>query len=198
MRFFIIATALGLIIFCVTPAEASLAYYNQDLGYTIWLPKSWAEASDSYLDWAEQSRKPVPVQGDSSNWKAGYCNPTDGYTRSLLVEVKPGRRMHAADISNFNRFIVKTMSRMSSQDMGKFGSSRVVLKDAAYFKDKKILRLRAEMTNGEQTVLSLTYVVYTRTGMLTFVGYVDPADDQARQIIDTAVFSLYLDDNMRY
>jgi len=198
MRFSIIAVALGLVVFFATPAKASLPYYNQDIGYTIWLPKSWAEASDNYLDWAEQSRKPVPVQGDSSNWKAGYVSPADGHTRSLLVEVKHGRRMHAAGISNFNQFIVKTLSRMSGKASGESGRSRIALKDAAYFKDKKILRLETEMTSGEQTVLSLTYIVYTRIGMLMFVGYVDPADVQARQVIDNAVFSLYLDDNVRY
>ena len=198
MRFPLILIAVMLLGLCATPANASLPYYNSDIGYTIWLPKSWAEASNTYLKWAEKSQKPVPVQGDSSNWRAGYHNPTDGQRRCLLVEVKRGRRMHAADISNFNRFIVKRLSRMSRNEFSEFGPERVSLKKATYFKEKKILRIETEMDNGEQVVLSLTYIVYTRTGMLTFVGYVDPADAQAKLTIDKAVLSLYLDDSLRY
>jgi len=198
MRFLIFIITLGVMVVFAAPAKASLPYYNPDVGYTIWLPKSWSEAGHSYLKWAEQSQKPVPVQGDTSNWKAGYFSPTDGHGRSLLVEVKPGRRMSTTAISNFNRFIVKTLSRMSDQETFEAGRSKVVLKDATYFKEKKVLRVEAEMSKAGQTVLSLTYIVYTRTGMLTFVGYVDPADVQAKLTIDKAVLSLYLDDDVRY
>ena len=189
---------LGLLVFCASPAKASLPYYNSDIGYTIWLPKSWAEASLLYLKGARQSYKPVPVQGDMSNWKAGYFSPTEAHSRSLLVEVKRGRRMHAADISNFNQFIVKSLSRMSRAEIIKFGFNRITLKNATYFKEKKVLRIETEMDNGKKVFLSLTYIVYTRTGMLTFVGYMDPIDIQAKLTIDKAVLSLYLDDDVRY
>ena len=198
MRFFIFITALGVLVLFAAPAKASLPYYNQDVGYTIWLPKSWSEAGHSYLKWAEKSQKPVPVQGDTSNWKAGYFSPTDGHARSLLVEVKRGRRMSTTAISNFNRFIVKSLSRLSDQGTADPNRDRIVLKDATYFKEKKVLRVETEMSKDGQTVLSLTYIVYTRTGMLTFVGYVDPADVQAKLTIDKAVLSLYLDDDVRY
>ena len=197
MRLLIGFVALMVVLVAV-PAKASLPYYNQDLGYTIWLPKNWSEVSGSYLRWAESSRKPVPIQGDASNWTAGYHCPANGRARSLLVEVKHGRRMLATDISNFNRFIVKTLSRQSSRGAGASDQTRIALKDATYFKEKKILRLSTEMNSGDRTILSLTYIVYTRIGMLTFVGYVDPGDSQARQVIDKAVLSLYLDDNVRY
>ena len=150
MRFPIYFIVLALLVLCASPAKASLPYYNSDIGYTIWLPKSWAEASRNYLKWAKQSQKPVPVQGDTSNWKAGYFSPTDGHPRSLLVEVKQGRRMRASDITNFNQFIVKTLSRMSREDVIEAGFNRIVLKNATYFKEKKILRIETEMDNGKQ------------------------------------------------
>lgn len=198
MRFSILFTALAAFLLCASPATASLPYYNSDVGYTIWLPKSWSEAGHSYLEWAEKSQKPVPIQGDSPNWNAGYFSPVDGHARSLLVEVKHGRRMHEADISNFNRFVVTTLSRMSERDAYARGFDSLSLKSANYFKEKKILRLETEMVKDAQTVLSLTYIVYTRSGMLTFVGYVDPTDVQAKLTIDKAVMSLYLDDDLRY
>lgn len=174
---------------CASPALASLPHYNADIGYTIWLPKSWDKAPESYLDWADSSLRPVPVQGERSNWQDGYLCPEHGKGPSLLVEVKHGRKMHAADISNFNSFLVRSLTRRYED---------VSLKDASYIEEKRTLRLEAEMVHEGEPLLSLTYVVYTRIGILTFVGYVDPADTEAKATIDKAVLSLYLDDSIRY
>lgn len=189
--FFLVAF-LAMLVFSA-PVWASLPYYNSDMGYTIWLPKSWNEASANYLEWAELSRQPLPVQGMSPDWKAGYFNPTGGHGPALLVEIKHGRKMHAADISNFNRFIVQSLSRAI-----KDGETGLSLKDATYFREKKTLRIESEVDVNGRTMLSLAYIVYTRKGMLNFVGYVEPGDDLARSTIDKAVLSLYLDDNLRY
>lgn len=195
MRFLFFIVALTACLVFSAPVWASLPYYNADIGYTIWLPKSWAEASTSYLKWAEEACIPVPVQGDAA-WKAGYHSPHDGQGRSLLVEVKPGRKMHAAAISNFNSFLVKSLHHMARENAGE--PQCQTLKAAKYFEEKKTLRLETEVVREGSPMRCLTYVVYTRKGMLTFVGYVDPTDDQARQTIDKAVLSLYLDDHIRY
>lgn len=198
MRFYSLFLAMVLVCLVAPNVHASLPYYNSDVGYTIWLPKSWFEANNNYLAWAQKAQKPVPIQGDSPQWKAGYFSPMDGHARSLLVEVKHGRRMNTADISNFNRFVVRNLKRMSDQESIAQGFDQISLKSANYFKDKKILRLETEMVKKTRTILSLTYIVYTRIGILTFVGYVDPSDVQAKLTIDKAVMSLYLDDNVRY
>ena len=89
-------------------------------------------------------------------------------------------------------------SDLSRAEIIKFGFNLITLKNATYFKEKKVLRIETEMDNGKKVFLSLTYIVYTRTGMLTFVGYMDPIDIQAKLTIDKAVLSLYLDDDVRY
>jgi len=184
---------LAMLVFSA-PAWASLPHYNANIGYTIWLPKDWSVAPDSYLKWAGAVRKSLPAQDTVSDWEAGYFSPTGTGGRSLLVEIKHGRKMHAADISNFNRFLVRSLHRKRAG----IGSDDFRLRDATYFKDKKTLRLETEIVRERETVLSLTYIVYTRKGMLTFVGYLDPADVQAKQTLDKAVLSVYLDDSIRY
>lgn len=198
MRFLISAIILATLFLAPFPAVASLPHYNPDVGYTIWLPKSWFEAGHNYLKWAQKVKKPVPIQGDSTNWNAGYYSPETGLGRSLLVEVKRGRRMNKTAISNFNQFVIRSLSQFSKRDALKRGFDSISFKSAKYFKKKKILRVETEMVRNARTVLNLTYIVYTRTGMLTFVGYVDPSDVQAKLAIDKAVLSLYLDDHMRY
>ena len=184
--FFIVAF-LAMVIFSA-PVWASLPYYNPDMGYTIWLPKAWNVASGGDLERAESFGGPVPICAMPPDWKAGYVSPSAGPV--LLVEVKPGRKMHVSDISNFNRFIVRSLRRDAGSD--------VRLKDVTYFGEKKILRIESEVDVGDRTMLSLSYIVYTRKGMLNFVGYVESCDDQARSAIDKAVLSLYLDDGVRY
>lgn len=191
--FFLVAF-IAMIVFSA-PVWASLPHYNRDIGYTIWLPKGWNEASASYLEQADQSQTPFPLQGINPDWKAGYFCPSGDRAPSLLVEIKHGRKMHAADISNFNRFIVQSLARNAVQAEDGLGLN---LRDATYFSEKKTLRLESDVVVNGQSMLSLAYIVYTRKGMLTFAGYVDPTDDQGRAIIDNAVLSLYLDDHIRY
>lgn len=195
MRILFFLVAFMAIVFFSAPVWASLPHYNQDIGYTIWLPKGWSEASDSYLERADRSHAPFPVQDMSPVWEAGYFCPAGDHGPKLLVEIKHGRKMHAADISNFNRFIVESLSG-TSRSGGTANASK--LREARYIKDKRTLRLESEVVVDGQPKLSITYIVYTRIGMLTFVGYVDPADDQGKTTIDKAVLSLYLDDHIRY
>lgn len=189
--FFLVAF-LAMLVFSA-PVWASLPYYNADIGYTIWLPKSWSEAQPSQLQGLE-SRKTWPVQGMAPDWKAGYTCPAC----SLLVELKPGRKMQAADISNFNRFLVQSLTRAVREQVRLPGAPVMAFKDATYFQDKKTLRIETEVRENGRTMVNLAYIVYTRRGMLTFVGFVEPSDTQARQIIDKAVLSVYLDDKVRY
>jgi len=184
--FFLVAF-LAMIIFSA-PVWASLPYYNPDMGYTIWLPKTWSAVPAGELGKAEGFSCSVPVHGMAPDWRAGYASPAGGPV--LLVEVRPGRKMRAADISNFNRFVVRSLRRADR--------AGVRLKDAAYFGEKKTLRIESEVETGGRTMLSLSYIVYTRKGMLNFVGFVAPGDDRARAAIDKAVLSLYLDDSVRY
>ena len=184
--FFIVAF-LAMVIFSA-PVWASLPYYNSDMGYTIWLPKTWNVASVGDIERAESFGAPVPISDTAPDWKAGYVSPSGAPV--LLVEVKPGRKMQVADISNFNRFIVRSLRREAVEG--------VRLKDVTYFGDKKTLRIESEVDAGDRVMLRLSYIVYTRKGMLNFAGYVESRDEQARSAIDEAVLSLYLDDGVRY
>ncbi|WP_316897709.1 hypothetical protein [Pseudodesulfovibrio indicus] len=193
--FFLIAI-LAMLVFSA-PAWASLPYYNSDVGYTIWLPKTWSEAAPSSLDRFAGAGRPWPGQDTAPDWKAGYC-PSSGGPCSLLVEIKPGRKMQPADISNFNRFLLQSLARSIRNQSRLPGVPRMAFKDATYFSEKKTLRIETLVERGGRSMLSLAYVVYTRKGMLSFLGFVDPDDAQARQTIDKAVLSLYLDDAIRY
>jgi hypothetical protein len=195
LLFFIVAF-IAMIVFSA-PAWASLPYYNADLGYTIWLPKSWSEAPSDSLDAWEQARGAWPVQGMSPDWRAGYVHPGRERMCSLLVEAKPGRTMRTADISNFNNFLVRSLTRSIREGVRLPGEPVTVFKDATYFRDKKTLRIETEVARDGRTMLSLAYIVYTRKGMLTFTAFVDPADREARQAVDKAVLSVYLDERLR-
>ena len=184
--FFLVAF-LAMLVFSA-PVWASLPYYNPDMGYTIWLPKTWNVVPAGELGKAEPFCCSVPVHDMAPDWRAGYVSPAGGPV--LLVEVRPGRKMHTADISNFNRFVVRSLRQNDRPS--------VRLKDATYFGEKKTLRIESEIEVNGRTMLSLSYIVYTRKGMLNFVGFVAPGDDQARAAIDKAVLSLYLDDSIRY
>lgn len=195
MLFFIVAV-LAMLVFSA-PAWASLPYYNSDVGYTIWLPKTWSEAAPSSLDRFAGAARPWPGRDAAPDWKAGY-RPSSGGPSSLLVEIKPGRKMQPADISNFNRFLVQSLTRSIRDQVRLPGAPRLVFKDATYFGEKKTLRIETLVEREGRAMLSLAYVVYTRKGMLSFVGFVDPDDAQGRQTIDKAVLSIYLDDSIRY
>ena len=198
MRALSFAVALCATILFALPARASLPYYNADMGYTIWLPKGWSEAPPDSLDAFARPRGAWPVQGMVPDWQAGYVDPDRGRTCSLLVEVKPGRTMCAADISNFNSFLVRSLTRAIREQVRLPGGAVTVFRDATYFREQKTLRIETEVARSGATVLSLAYVVYTRKGMLTFTAFVDPADREARLAVDKAVLSVYLDDRLRY
>ena len=198
MRTLFFLVALTAMAVFSAPVWASLPYYNPDIGYTIWLPQGWTEAPSNSLKTDEHMAKPFPVKGMLPEWKAGYTCIADGAGRTLLVEIKPGRKMQEADISNFNRFLVETMRRASVDEPGLPNSPSFHLKDATYFQPQKTLRLETEVVYRGEIRLSLAYIVYTRKGMLTFVGYVDPSDEQAQRVLDQAVLSVYLDDSIRY
>ena len=195
LLFFIVAV-LAMIVFSA-PAWASLPYYNADLGYTIWLPKSWSEAPPDSLGALERTCCAWPGRAMAPDWRAGYVHPGGGRTCSLLVEAKPGRTMRDADISNFNNFLVRSLARSIREDVRLPGEPVRVFKDATYFRDKRTLRIETEVAGNGETVLSLAYIVYTRKGMLTFAAFVDPADREARQAVDKAVLSVYLDERLR-
>ncbi|NDV18548.1 hypothetical protein GO013_03830 [Pseudodesulfovibrio sp. JC047] len=196
MRRIFVLAVLCLLSVCVSPAIASLPYYNKDIGYTIWLPKGWTVASSRDLERAGEQCRPLPIQGLTSHWVAGYMTPELGEGCRLLVEVKPGRKMRPADISNFNNYIVRSL-RQSPLDSADDADS-VVLKNATYYKEKKVLRIETTIGRGKHALLGLTYIVYTRKGMLTFVGYLAPGEKHMQKVLDTAVLSLYLDDPIRY
>ncbi|MGE4424299.1 MAG: hypothetical protein AB7D39_18515 [Pseudodesulfovibrio sp.] len=193
--FFLVAF-LAMIVFSA-PAWASLPYYNAEMGYTIWLPKGWSEASPDSLDAFGRTGGAWPAQNVTPERRAGYMDPGRGRTCSLLVEVKPGRTMRAADISNFNRFLVRSLARSIREGVRLPGDPVTVFKDATYFQDKRTLRIETEVAQNGVTVLSLAYIVYTRKGMLTFTAFVDPADREARRAVDQAVLSVYLDERLR-
>ena len=197
LLFFIIAVLAVTVLSASASAWASLPYYNADLGYTIWLPKSWSEAPSGSLDALERSGCAWPGQRMAPDWRAGYVHPEGGRTCSLLVEVKHGRTMWAADISNFNSFLVRSLARAIREDVRLPGEPVTVFKDATYFPDKKTLRIETEVAVNDETVLSLAYIVYTRKGMLTFTAFVNPANREARQAVDKAVLSVYLDERLR-
>lgn len=185
MRTRIFLAALAATLLFAAPSLASLPYYNRDMGYTIWLPETWNPVPAGEL---EQAAVPCcPVHGMAPDWRAAYARPSGGPV--LLVEARPGRRMRAPDIANFNRFIVRSLRRE--------GREGVRFRDADYFDDRRTLRIETEVTVRGRTMLSLSYVVYTRKGMLNFVGLVRPGDAETRAAIDKAVLSLYLDDALR-
>jgi hypothetical protein len=188
---------LAMIAFSV-PARASLPYYNADMGYTIWLPKGWSEAPPDSLDALGRPCGAWAAPASSPDRRAGYVAPGRGRQCSLLVEVKPGRAMRTADISNFNRFLVRSLTRSIRDGVRLPGEPVTVFKDAAYYRDKRTLRIETEVARDGKSVLSLVYVVYTRKGMLTFSALVDPADREGRQAVDKAVLSVYLDERVRY
>jgi hypothetical protein len=191
-----VAAALATMFFAV-PAWASLPHYNADLGYTIWLPSGWNETTPDSLDVPERACLAWPDRGAAPDRRAGYVLSGGEGTGTLLVEARPGRTMLDADISNFNRFLVRSLARSIREHVRLPGEPVTVFRDAAYFRDQKTLRVETEVVENGVTMLSLAYIVYTRKGMLTFTALVDSADRVARQAVDKAVLSVYLDERLR-
>jgi len=183
MRFHFFALLLALALVAARPAEASLPFYNPDLGYTIWLPSDWTEAGPSLLSRFESLRDGVPAQDDG--WTAGYALAGTDHT-CLLVSTIPGRVTSRADMANFNQFVIREVQRAARTCPAR-------LRSANFLSGKPMLRLEMDLGEG---LVSVVHIVYTRSGMLKFTGLAPRGDRRGVQAIDAAVASLYLDNGL--
>ena len=180
MRYPILAALLALFVLFASPAEASLPYYNPDLGYTIWLDGGWSEAPRALLARYEGVEDGLAAQ--HGGWTAGYA--LDGSPRTcLLVSTIQGRVVSPTAIANFNRFVVRTLLRAGDR-------APVRLRKANFLSAKNMLRLEMDMAGP---LTSVVYLVYTRAGILKFTGIASRGDAPAVRAIDRAVSTLYLD-----
>jgi hypothetical protein len=180
MRFLFIVALLACFAFFAPSAEASLPYYNPDLGYTIWLDGNWSEAPRALLARFDGVKDGLAARHDG--WTAGYA--LDGSPRTcLLVSTIQGRVVSPTAIANFNRFVVRTMLRGEER-------APVRLKKANFLSGKNMLRLEMDM---DDHMASVVYLVYTRAGILKFTGFARQGDAPAIRAIDRAVSTLYLD-----
>lgn len=193
MHFYFLSALLAVVLLLPSSAHASLPYYNQDLGYTIWLGEGWQVASPSQLSRFHDFYDGVAAHG--VGWKAGYTLESSG--ASLLVSELHGRVVSKTSISNFNQYVVRELQRLSAAKDWP-GQSQVRLNKASFDKRKNMLRLEMDTTDsaGRQFV-SVVYIVYTSGCMLKFVGLADQGDIQSVAAIDAAVSSLYLDYGLR-
>lgn len=190
MRSLLLAVIVAAFFAWTTSAFAALPYYNQDLGYTIWLAEDWTEASDAVL--SDFSNFHDGVASGRLGWEAGYT--LKGASTSLLVSEIQGRVVSKTSISNFNRHVVRELLRRSKSNVEWQNKGLISLKQANFDSQKNMLRLEMEASAPSgQRVTSIVYIVYTTTGMLKFVGLVEPGDSEGVQAIDKAVASLYLD-----
>jgi hypothetical protein len=189
MRFRLLAAAVAAMLLWSVPCEAGLPYYNQNLGYTIWLPDAWAEADDAVLARFSPLRGAVaPTAGE---WEAGYVldRPTPV---CLLVSRLQGRVVSKDGIGNFNRFVVGGLMRGHGIPPGHR------LRKAQFCEHRNTLRLELDGTDeAGREVVAVVYIVYTSTGMLRFVGLVPPGDAPGLRAVDEAVSTLYLDHGLR-
>ena len=180
MRCLVLAALLASVAVFAPPAEASLPYYNPDLGYTIWLDGGWSEAPRALLARFEGVEDGLAAQ--HGGWIAGYALAGSPRT-CLLVSVIQGRVVLPTAIANFNRFVVRSMLRGEER-------ATVRLKKANFLSARNMLRL--EMDRADH-MTSVVYLVYTRAGILKFTGFAPQGDAVAIQAIDRAVSTLYLD-----
>jgi len=193
MSFRFVSALLATFLISAVPAQASLPFYNQDLGYTIWLSDGWREASDSHLSHFKGFHDGVAAHG--AGWEAGYTLEDSG--ASLLVSELHGRVISKASIGNFNQFVVREFQRVSSAKEWRDGG-KVRLNKASFDKQKNMLRLEMDTTDAHgKPLTSVVYIVYTNGCMLKFVGVADQGDIQSVESIDAAVSSLYLDYGLR-
>ena len=175
------------------PAVASLPYYNQNLGYTIWLSEDWVEASDTFLSQFSQFHDGVAA--NMAGWEAGY---TLNSGASLLVSELHGRVVSKTNIGNFNQFVIRELQRTARTTPSWSKQDRINLNKANFDAQKNTLRLEMEIVAVDgQRMTSIVYIVYTSNGMLKFVGLTQPGNVQGVQAIDEAVASLYLDYGLR-
>ncbi len=192
MRFSLLAAMLVALLFCSNTAWAALPYYNADLGYTIWLPQGWAEVSGSDLSRFANFRD--GVGSDVIDWKAGYTIAGNANAELLVAELH-GRVVSKESISNFNRFVVRELKRVSIRGGRK---KCAMLRKANFDKVKNVLRLELDVADCRgKSMTSVVYVIYTSTGMLKFTGLVAPGDKVSVQALDDAVSTLYLDYGLR-
>lgn len=186
MRFQYVAAVAAALVLWSAPALAGLPYYNQTLGYTIWLSGGWAEVAGPALDRFRPLRDgvaPLPT-----GWEAGYVMDAPAPV-CLLVSRLPGRVVSKDAIANFNRFVVRGLKRGDFADR-----AGPRLRKASFHEARNMLRLELEGVDSQVTVV---YIVYTSTGMLRFVGLVQPGDGPGLRAVDEAVATLYLDYGLR-
>ncbi|QGY38897.1 hypothetical protein GM415_01670 [Pseudodesulfovibrio cashew] len=185
------------LLFCVlfaAPALASLPYYNRDLGYTIWLGDGWSVAENARLE--RFALVEDGLDALAAGWEAGYVlNGSDSVC--LLVSKLSGRVVSRNAISEFNRHVVRQLQRDTGRSRGWRAESPVHLRRANYDSDKAVLRLEMDATgqNG-RPVSAVVYIVYTRGGMLKFLGLTEKGDAAGLRAIDKAVSTLYLDQGL--
>lgn len=179
----------GSLLFAV-PALASLPYLNQDLGYIIWLSDGWNEAPEADLTRLNFFNDGLNVQ--SAGWQAGYV--LEGTSEvNLLVSELSGKVVSKAAIGNFNSHVVGQLKRLSNDDSHHQGP-QIELKKANFDSGKNMLRLEMDGVDQRgQQVTSVVYIVYTRHGMLKFVGLAQQGDAAGVAAIDAAVATLYLE-----
>lgn len=175
----------------VVPAWASLPYYNQELGYIIWLPKEWREAPDTML--SDFKEFDDGLAAHMVGWEAGYVLNGNRTVRLLVSELS-GKVTTKAFIGNFNRHVIRQVKQTAEQHAGISGEPVVRLREASYDGDKKMLRLEMDrMDPSGSRLVSVVYIVYAEEGMLKFVGLVEPGDAEGLAAIDTVVSTLYLE-----
>jgi hypothetical protein len=195
MRFQVLGVALAAVVLLSSPASASLPYYNQDLGYTIWLPGGWTEVPDAALSGFSPFQDGVAAL--ENGWEAGYVLNAPARV-CLLVSKLPGRVVSKETIGNFNRFVVRGLRRAGPEHVTAAEKPCPRLTKASFCERKNMLRLEMDGVDVDGgRVTTIVYIVYTSTGMLKFVGLVEPGDDRGVSAVDEAVSGLYLDYGLR-
>jgi len=184
---------LFVVVACAVPAWASLPYYNQNLGYTIWLGDGWVEAPDAL---SRFSAYEDGLAAQSYGWEAAYALGESGGVR-LLVSRLQGKMITRASIADFNRHVVRQLKKLSAYPPGHSNRSGVQLRRANFDSRKNMLRLEMDTfgPSGQQ-VRAVVYVVYTRGAMLKFVGLVPKGDVHGVSAVDKAVSSIYVDQGL--
>jgi len=192
MRFRFVAVLMAVSFLMPALSWAGLPYYNQHLGYTIWLPGGWLEADDGMLArFARLGDAVVPAQADH---EAGYVLASSPAPVCLLVSRLQGRVVSKDDIGNFNRFVVGSLLRAA----GSGGEAPFRLRKANFCESRNMLRLELDGKDASGSeVVSVVYIVYTTTGMLRFMGIAPLGDASGVRAVDEVVSTLYLDHGLR-
>jgi len=190
-----LAVALLAIVACPASVWASLPYYNQSLGYTIWLGDGWVEAPDSLTRFTAYNEG---LSAKSHGWKAVYSLGDSGNV-SLLASELQGKMITRSSIAGFNRHVVRELKKLSTHPQGWSNKAGVILNKANYDASKYVLRLEMDaMGPAGQPMTTVVYIVYTRGAMLKFVGLAPFGDSKGVAAIDAAVSTLYLDQGLTH